>query len=232
MRERRGAVAVASPGDGEPASKAVPAGEGQARPRRSDRTRATILEAARRRFARVGYERATIRAIAADARIDPSMVMRYFGSKQGLFAAAAEIDPGLPDLRGAPRSRLGERLVGHFLSRWEGVSAAPLSLPPGPGGEQRHVDEALLVLLRAAVTNEDAAERMRAMLLNQVASAVAGVAPDLPEARAGMVDSQILGLALCRHVLRLPAVTELDHHTLVARFGPTIQRYLTGPLPR
>jgi AcrR family transcriptional regulator len=230
MRQGRG-VAVASPGDGEPAAKAVPAGEGQGRPRRSDRTRATILEAARRRFGRDGYERATIRAIAADARIDPSMVMRYFGSKQGLFAAAAEIDLGLPDLRGAPRSRLGERLVGHFLSRWEGVSAAPLSPPPGHGGEQGHVDEALLVLLRAAVTNENAAERMRAML-EQVASAVAAVAPDLPEARAGMVDSQILGLALCRLVLRLPAVTELDHDTLVARFGPTVQRYLTGPLPR
>ncbi|HEX8861531.1 MAG TPA: TetR family transcriptional regulator [Actinomycetes bacterium] len=230
MRERRGAEA--SPRDGEPAAEAVPAGKGQARPRRSDRTRASILEAARHRFARDGYERATIRAIAADARIDPSMVMRYFGSKQGLFTAAAEIDLRLPDLRGAPRSRLGERLVAHFLSRWEGVSAALLSQPPGPGGEQGQVDEALLVLLRAAVTNEDAAERMRTMLLEQVAPAVAAVAPDLPEARTGMVTSQILGLALCRHVLRLPAVAELDHDTLVARFGPTIRRYLTGRLPR
>jgi AcrR family transcriptional regulator len=210
----------------------APAGDGEARPRRSERTRASILEAARRRFARDGYERATIRAIAADARIDPSMVMRYFGSKQGLFAAAAEIDLRLPDLRGAPRSQLGERLVAHFLERWEGPLAAPLSQPPGPGDDDGRVDEALLVLLRAAVTNQDAAERMRAMLLEQVAPAVAAVAPDLAEARAGMVTSQILGLALCRYVLRMPAVIELDHDTLVARFGPTIQRYLTGRLPR
>jgi AcrR family transcriptional regulator len=210
----------------------APAGDGEARPRRSERTRASILEAARRRFARDGYERATIRAIAADARIDPSMVMRYFGSKQRLFAAAAEIDLRLPDLRGTPRSRLGERLVAHFLERWEGPLAAPLSQPPGPGADDGRVDEALLVLLRAAVTNEDAAQRMRAMLLEQVAPAVAAVAPDLPEARAGMVVSQILGLALCRYVLRMPAITELDHDTLVARFGPTIQRYLTGRLPR
>ena len=220
MREGRGAGAAA------------PAGDGAPRPRRSERTRASILEAARRRFARDGYERATIRAIAADARIDPSMVMRYFGSKQGLFAAAAEIDLRLPDLRGAPRSQLGERLVAHFLERWEGPLAAPLSQPPGPGDDDGRVDEALLVLLRAAVTNEDAAEQMRAMLLEQVASAVAAVAPDLPEARAGMVTSQILGLALCRYVLHMPAVTELDHDTLIARFGPTIQRYLTGALPR
>lgn len=211
---------------------AAPTGEGEVQPRRSDRTRAGILNAARRRFARDGYERATIRAIAADARIDPSMVMRYFGSKQRLFAAAAEIDLRLPDLRGAPRSRLGERLIAHFLNRWEGPLAAPLSHPAKPGRDDAQVDEALLVLLRAAVTNQDAAERMRAVLLEQVAPAVATVAPDLPEARAGMVTSQILGIALCRYVLRMPAVTELDHDTLIARFGPTIQRYLTGPLPR
>jgi AcrR family transcriptional regulator len=218
--------------EGRGAWEAAPAGDRESRPRRSDRTRASILEAARRRFARDGYERATIRAIAADARIDPSMVMRYFGSKQGLFAAAAEIDLRLPDLRGAPRSRLGERLVAHFLSRWEGPLAAPLSQPPEPDADEGQVDEALLVLLRAAVTNDDAAERMRALLLEQVAPAVAAVAPDLPEARAGMVVSQVLGLALCRYVLRMPAVAELDHDTLVARFGPTIQRYLTGRLPR
>jgi AcrR family transcriptional regulator len=204
---------------------------GEAAPRRSDRTRASILDAARRRFARDGYERATIRAIAADARIDPSMVMRYYGSKKRLFAAAANIDLRLPDLTRAPRSRLGERMIAHFLSRWEGTLAEPLpdGSQPGPGS---HVDEALLVLLRAAVTNEDAAERMRAMLLGQVAPAVAAVAPDRPDERAGMVTSQILGIALCRYVLRMPAITQLSHDTLIARFGPTIQRYLTGALPR
>ena len=60
-------------------------------PRRSDATRAAILAAARERFAADGYERATIRAIAADAKIDPSMVMRYYGNKEKLFAAAADV---------------------------------------------------------------------------------------------------------------------------------------------
>jgi AcrR family transcriptional regulator len=60
--------------------------------RKSDRTRAAILTAARERFGADGYERATIRAIAADAAIDPAMVMRYYGNKEKLFAAAAEFD--------------------------------------------------------------------------------------------------------------------------------------------
>ena len=46
-------------------------------PRSSERTKAAILSAARDRFAAVGFEAATIRAIAADAGIDPAMVMRY-----------------------------------------------------------------------------------------------------------------------------------------------------------
>ena len=90
------------------------------RPRRSDPTRARILEAAKRRFAQDGYDGTTIRAVAADARIDPSMVMRYYGSKDGLFVAAADVDLDLPDLTQVPRRQWGRRMVRHFFERWEG----------------------------------------------------------------------------------------------------------------
>src|SRR5213592_3788115 len=105
------------------------------RPRRSDATRAAILDAARERFAKDGYERATIRAIAADAGIDPAMVMRYYGSKEKLFAAAAEFDLRLPDLAAVPRGTVGSVLVGHFLDRWESDDSLQallraIALPP------------------------------------------------------------------------------------------------------
>src|SRR5690349_1554947 len=45
---------------------------------RSGPTRAAILAAARRRFSDDGFERTTVRAVAGDAGVDPSMVMRYF----------------------------------------------------------------------------------------------------------------------------------------------------------
>src|SRR5690349_24111757 len=102
-------------------------------PRRSDATRAAILAAARERFAADGFERATIRAIAADARIDPSMVMRYYGNKESLFTAAADFDLRLPDLGGIPAEAVGESLARHFLDRWDD-------------------DETLMALLRADVT--------------------------------------------------------------------------------
>ena len=182
------------------------------RPRRSDATRATILRAARERFAADGYERATIRAIAADAAIDPSMVMRYFVSKERLFAAAAEFDLRLPDLSGVPEDQLAAVLVGHLLDRWEG-------------------DETLTALLRAGVTNQAAAERMQDIFAGRLGPLAERHAPDQPHVRAGLVASQVLGLALCRYVLKLPPVVTLDRAELIGWLAPTVQRYLLGPRP-
>ena len=183
---------------------------------RSEPTRAAILAAARRRFAADGFERTTIRAIAADAGIDPSMVMRYYGSKDGLFAAAADLDLRLPDLAAVPRQKLGETLVRHWVARWEGAPS----------------DELLIVLLRSAVTNEGAAEQLRKVFGAQVAKTVASVVDDPAEAptRAGLVATQMLGLALCRHILRLAPVVALDAETLIASVADTVQRYLADPL--
>ena len=61
-------------------------------PRKSDRTRTAILAAARRLFAERGYEATTVRDVATSASIDPAMVIRYFGNKDGLFAQAADFE--------------------------------------------------------------------------------------------------------------------------------------------
>lgn len=180
-----------------------------AKPRRSDATKEAILVAARERFAEDGYERATIRAIAADAGIDPSMVMRYFGNKEKLFAAAAEFDLRLPDVAGMARQEVGRRLAGHVVDRWDG-------------------DETLMALLRAAVTNAAAVERMREIFATQLGPVVAAIAPDRVGTRAGLIATQVLGIAFTRYVLRLPPVVAMERDELVEWIGPTLQRYLTG----
>jgi AcrR family transcriptional regulator len=181
-----------------------------AAPRRSDATKAAILAAAREQFAAGGYQAATIRAIAASAGIDPAMVMRYFGNKEGLFAAAAEFDLRMPDLRAVPRDALGAAVVAHFLDRWEG-------------------DDALMALLRTAVTNEVAAARMQAIFAGQVAPMIArlrGEARSAAASRAGLIATQMLGLALCRYVLKLPPVVRMKRAEIVQRVGATVQAYL------
>jgi AcrR family transcriptional regulator len=185
---------------------------------RAERTRAAILRAARERFAAEGYERTTIRAVAAAARIDPSMVMRYYGSKQGLFAAAAEFDLALPDLSRVPAERLGETAVDHFLTRWEGDDDG----------------DALRVLIASAATSPEAAIRMQEIFRAQLAPVVAAAGPHDERAaatRAGLVATQMLGLAMCRYVLRLPPVVALDRAAVVAWLGPVVHRYLTDPEP-
>jgi AcrR family transcriptional regulator len=173
-------------------------------------TKTVILAAARERFAASGFERATIRAIAQDADIDPSMVMRYFGNKDQLFAAAADFDLAIPDLSEVENDKLGARLVTHFMERWER-------------------DEALIVLLRSSGTNPDAAQRMQAIFGGQLFPVVAKVNADAPERRAGLIATQMLGLAWCRYVLQLPPVVAMSRDETIEWLGPTVQRYLDGP---
>lgn len=176
--------------------------------RSSVETKAVILAAAKERFAQSGFERATIRAIAADANIDPSMVMRYFGNKDQLFAAAADFDLDFPDLAGVDSDEMGARMVTHFMNRWER-------------------DEALIVLLRSSTTNADAAARMQAIFAAQLLPAITKVNAVDPARSAGLIASQMLGLALCRYVLRLPPVVVMPREEVVSWLGPTIQRYLS-----
>jgi AcrR family transcriptional regulator len=179
--------------------------------RSSEETKAVILAAARERFGASGFQAATIRAIAADAGVDPAMVMRYYGNKDKLFAAAAEFDLKFPDFAGTDGTQVGRSLVRHFLERWEG-------------------DEALVILLRSSATNGEAAQRMQEIFGTQLQPLVGSLVP-AGEAgvRAGLIATQILGMALCRFVLRLPPVVEMTPDEVVGWLGPTIQRYLGPP---
>lgn len=183
------------------------------KPGKADRTRAAILAAAQKLFAGQGYELTTVRDIAAIADIDPALVIRYFGSKDELFARAAVFNLKLPDLGKAERSEIGEALVRHFLGLWEGENA----------------NGAMPILLRSAASNESAANKLREIFMGQVLPALtrAGGRSGAAE-RAGLVSSQLLGLALCRYVLKLPPVVGLSQDTIIREVGRTIQRYATG----
>jgi AcrR family transcriptional regulator len=86
-------------------------------------TQQAILDAARTQFAAHGWDRATIRAIARDADVDPALVLHFFGSKAFLFAAAMrwpfDTEAAVEAVVSGPRSELGARLAAFFLSIWE-----------------------------------------------------------------------------------------------------------------
>jgi len=185
--------------------------------RNSSDTKAAILAAARTRFAAEGYRSASIRAVARDVGVDAALVVRYFGSKPGLFAAATDIQLRIPDLTAAPAGEHGERLVEHFLSRWD---------PGTPEGQ------VLLSLLRSAASDPAAAAGMRELFARQLVPAVRRLVTEESEVpqRAALVASSILGLALTRSVLELPPFDAMPTEVIAANVGATLQRYLHEPL--
>jgi AcrR family transcriptional regulator len=191
--------------------------DGVERAGQGERSRARILTTAQAQFAERGYEATTIRSVATEARIDPSMVMRYFGNKEGLFAAATAVDLRIPDLAGVPHDELGVAVARHFVATWEAETSAPLR-----------------VLLSSALAGSAAADRVSEIFRTQLEPILqASGAADRSEARerAGLIASQVLGFALCRYVLRLSPIASLEPDVAVGWLGPTIQRYLTAPAP-
>jgi AcrR family transcriptional regulator len=183
---------------------------------RSEPTRRTILEAARQAFATRGYEQTTIRAVAAQAGIDPSMVMRYFGSKAGLFAAASTTHLQVPDLRPVPHAERGKFMVRHFVERWE----------DGPG------DDTLVFLMRTAVTNDGVAAQLQGQFESLIVGPVAQLGVDHPERRGSLIGTQLLGLTLCRYVLRLEPIASAAAAVVINDIAPTVQFHLQSPLKR
>lgn len=184
-------------------------------------TKQSILESARKAFAERGFDKASIRAIAAGAEVDPALVHHYFGTKEKLFLASmnAPINPAevIPAALAGPREEAGERLVRLVLGVWDSSAGS-----------------AALALLRSALSNEWTARLMREFVVTQVLRrAVAHLDIDEKEAptRAALVATQIAGLAVVRYVLKVEPVASAPAEQLVAAVGPSVQRYLTGDLP-
>lgn len=83
--------------------------------RDSTRTREMILQAGQRLFADRGYSVTGIRDIADAAQVAPSLVMRYFGSKEGLLRAALEELLQVDALIKGPRDQFGIRVTELFF---------------------------------------------------------------------------------------------------------------------
>ena len=182
-------------------------------------TREAILAAAREGFGSAGYGGTTIRGVARTAGVDPALVHHFFGNKEGLFGAAMELpfDPAVvvSELLADGLQGLGERVVRTFLAIWDGT--------PGQGP--------MLALLRSAVTDEQAADSLRAFLTRVLLTPLAQAAgDDRPELRANLVASQMVGLAVARYVVRLQPLASAAPDDLAPALGPTLDRYLTGPL--
>lgn len=190
------------------------AGSGVPREERRRRTEAVILDAARELFAETGFERTTIRAVAAHAGVDPALVMQYYGNKEGLFTAAAkwsEEDQRIvaADLDELPRAALAD-LFSHF----------------------EHVEDraASVALMRNCLTHPGAAALMRDEVMCDRAAAVAGkISGEEAELRAGLFAACMMGLGMARYLLEVEPVASASHEDLMRLMEPVLRALVDPP---
>ncbi|HWN21679.1 MAG TPA: TetR family transcriptional regulator [Gaiellaceae bacterium] len=181
-------------------------------------TREAIAEAARRQFAELGYDRATLRGIAGDAGVDAALVVRFYGSKDALFREVMALPPAVADaiagLADGPTATVGRRLAQAIVGMLEDPRSRSV----------------VLGRIRSASSHPDAAALVRETVTRDVGRLVAALTDDEPETRAVLVGSQIVGLALARHVVRVEPLASLPATDVVDYIAPVFQHYLVGTL--
>ena len=200
---------------------------GQVAPRRSGRrpgdsgTRAAIRAAAAHQFAERGFDRTSLRSIAAEAGVDQKLVAHFFGTKQQLFVEVVQLpfDPAevVPAVFGGDQERAGERVAEFVL----GLLEDPESRRPFVG------------LVRAATTEPEAARMVQELLTREIlARIVAELGSDDADLRASLLGSQVVGLLMARYIVRIEPLASLPAPRVAAAIGPNLHRYLVEPLPR
>lgn len=182
--------------------------------------RSLVLAAARELFSELGFDRTTMRAVAARAGVDPALIHHYYGNKDGLLAAtltppaaAAQLLTGAFD----DPDNAGEELVRRVIDVWE---------------THLEVREQMAAMLRTGLSHEHAAALLRDTHRTFVLAAVGDVvADDRREFRAALIGCHLAGLLLARYLLKVPGLTAATPAELVATVGPVIQHYLTGAIP-
>lgn len=185
------------------------------RPKGESGSRERIVVAAEHEFGENGYDGATIRAIAARAGVDSALVHHYFGAKADLFAEVIGIplrpDVDVPTILEGPRDEVGERVVRYVLEAFE-----------RPDVRRRGV-----TMIRVALGSKVMSPPLVGFLSRELIGRITARL-ETPDAalRATLVASQIAGLIVTRYVARLQPIADASVDELVARVGPTVQRYL------
>jgi AcrR family transcriptional regulator len=174
-----------------------------------------IHEAARAQFLERGYHDVSMRSIAAAAGVDAALVSYYFGSKQGVFAAALQL-PTNPATIVAEELGDLDNFAQHVLTRVFAVWDNPRSGQPLAAAASLAVsDLSFRRVLSEAVTRE---------LISPIAARLEG--PDA-EPRAAAFTAAVSGIIFSRHLLVVEPTASIDASQLVGQLAPALQRLIT-----
>lgn len=178
--------------------------------RKGQRTRRRIIETARVVFAEVGYDRATIRAIAAEADVDKSSIIKYFGTKEALFREAVHWDIPVAEMTTGDAGETAANYARRMLTAWAADPDSPMS-----------------VLLRTSMTSDDAADILRAHITAQAIDTVSATI-DAPDARlrAALVGAMLMGIASQKYILGIPDLADADVEEILRLVAPLLKLLL------
>ncbi|MFG3720641.1 TetR family transcriptional regulator [Streptomyces massasporeus] len=178
--------------------------------RDAESTRTAILKAARHLLARHAHGDITLKAVADRAGVSPPLILKYFGNKDTLFARVMSFESDAEALLAAPLEDLGPHMVRHVLVSQSEQGADPLlRIVFAPlHGEQGDI---LRANFRTQVT-----DRLTARLTGPDAGL-----------RAELAVATLLGLGVMYGIARGTEVRAHAVDTLVDRYAPTVQAYLT-----
>ena len=181
-------------------------------------TRDDILEAARSLFAERGYEGASIRGIAAQAGVDPALIRHFFHDKDGLFEATVTAEFGatvaFPAELANATPGIGARVARSYLGMWDDPDSGPR----------------VIALMRTVLSSEEAMNRLRAVIVRTLGAGVppAALTPERA-ARLNLALSKLLGIAIARHIVRMPPLAALTLDEVVALVADDIEELLLTP---
>jgi AcrR family transcriptional regulator len=181
-------------------------------------TRDQIAAAAQHLFAEVGYERATFRAIAAEAGVDPALVVHFFGSKEELFREVMQLPPAVAEallgIADGPPDEVGRRLATVIVMGLENPATRPV----------------VLGRIRSASSHPEAAALVRENLTQDMARLTSLITEDRADERAVLVGTVLVGVAIARYVVQVEPLASMPPARVIELIAPTLQRYLTEPL--
>lgn len=172
-------------------------------------TQSAIWNAARRLFREKGYAGSSVRDIGAEAGVDPSLVIRHFGSKEQLFLDTMQLDLAANPLTSAPLATLGESFIDFVLTSDEQVRGV------------------FIALLRASETGGISSRLREAhheWFVNPLRERMTGADADL---RARLAAALVGGLLYSVWVAGDEALLAAEHDEVVRRYGALLQSLIT-----
>lgn len=189
------------------------------RPASEGSSKEEILKVAKSLFMAQGFAKTSIRAIARVAKVDPSLILHFFGGKEGLFAAT--INPQ------ATAQTIFEGLKELPKEEWPSTLASRILRFLSPG----LFLDTLIIVQRAAASEPKTAALLARLYREQFLGEMSKLGLDNFEARATLLSSVTTGITFTSYIVGLEGFRQAPESLKLTLLTEVIRGILLSPVP-